>query len=133
MNDWQYRGDVDLTNGGYFWNDDNPGADYCEIVEVIPASVMGGPDNLYLIAKGSVYMPEGRKAMVAETCGWEVETRGDWIDAFMGYFGIDADSREWFAIGAVDDTYHPGFDLPDEITYLGRKTDLRGFVNERFL
>lgn len=49
---WTYIGDMDLE-GGMFYKYE--GGDYCKAVRVIPASDMGGPDNLFRIETGTIY------------------------------------------------------------------------------
>lgn len=133
-----YMGDVGIRHGGYYWHMESADSDYADIVEVIPASDMGGPDNLFYIESGTVYLPgDERETRALESCGFP-DAEGDsiepWqrVDAMASYWGLDSRRTHIVQIGR-DDPYSmggAGFNMPDKgaITYLGEKTSLRGYV-----
>ena len=104
---WNYRGDMNLENGGYFWrvSDFNNSV---EAIEIIPESVCGGPDNVFMIVKGDIYMPADKMKEAFEVCGYDYEESSAnmdmKVDAFMSHSGIQSDESETIQIG-VDDPY----------------------------
>lgn len=104
-NEWQYIGDVNLENGGLFWREDGS-ADYVLAVQVTPASDLGGPENMFHIETGSIYLPEdeAKRKSALDTIGVELgkETRQELVIAFNAYHGIDRDAwngETWIRIG----------------------------------
>ncbi len=131
-----YRGDMNLEEGGYFYRF-TPGDDYADIVEVVPASAMGGPGNLFFISAGSLYMPANDDTLkrALECCGLASDESdpAQIIYALNAYRGFDLSESHVIQIGKRDpyhDYDHGGFGMPadDAITFLGAKTDLRGYV-----
>ena len=100
MTQWQYRGDVDLREGGLFWREDGAD-DYVLAVEVIPCSAAGGPDNLFWIEEGSIYItPERAKQALAGVYGPDHEpTRADIVEAIMSHYGMERDVETTLQIG----------------------------------
>ena len=100
MYDWQYRGDVNLSEGGYFWREDGAD-DYVVVVEIIPCSAAGGPDNLFWINEGSIYItPERAKTALEGVYEPDHEpTRADIVDAIMGHYGMERDIETTLRIG----------------------------------
>lgn len=137
MSDWNYRGDIDLRHGGYYWKREGD-EDSADIVEIIPADNMGGPDNLFLIRRGSVYLPNDkeRRTSALDVIGVDLAdaTSADLVDAFMAYYGAECDCEEWLAIGRIDprdvDTF--GFSMPDDVKTVSEKTSLRGYVRANY-
>jgi hypothetical protein len=123
---WKYRGDLNIEYGGYFYNDEGPDSmpDYIEMVRVTPASDGGGPDNLFLIEKGSVYIPVDRPATLksaADCCGWTYDATAatllvdgvehafqspvwrEWmLDALLSYHGQDGADSYVVRVGKAD-------------------------------
>lgn len=137
MSDWNYCGDVNLRHGGYYWKRDG-GDDYADIVEIIAADNMGGPDNLFLIRRGTVYLPndQERRKEALECIGVDLAdaTSATLVDAFMAYHGADCEpGEEWLAIGRIDprDDWR-GFSMPDDIKTVSEKTSLRGYVRANY-
>ena len=94
---WNYCGDVSLAYGGYFWREDGAD-DYVLCVRVQPCSDAGGPDNLFWIEQGSIYMPDeaDKRRRALQCCGYENEVnppRAMLVDAFIYYQGIEMDCR----------------------------------------
>lgn len=54
--EWKYYGDMNIEYGGMFVLDEGDD-DFVRAVEVIPCSDAGGPDNLFVVEEGSIYMP----------------------------------------------------------------------------
>jgi hypothetical protein len=93
---WNYNGDINLVHGGYFWREDGSD-DYILCVRVQPCSDAGGPDNLFWIERGAVYMPDDpdKRRQALQVCGWEKEEkpcREMLVDAFLSYGNFDRDS-----------------------------------------
>lgn len=143
MAKWVYRGDVNIEFGGMFILDEGD-ADTVEAVEVVPCSDAGGPDNLYWITKGSIYMPtdEKQRKEVLAMVGWydeevadAVQTRACLIDGFNAYHGIEADIRVVVQIGKRDPFYDydsGGFSMPEVDYQLHGNTSLRKWVQREF-
>ena len=55
MTKWNYNGDMGLEYGGFYWREDGAD-DYVLAVRVTPCSDAGGPDNLFHIESGSIYI-----------------------------------------------------------------------------
>lgn len=97
--EWQYRGDVNVEHGG-LWINDAGDEDYVRAVELVACSEAGGPDNLFHVTIGSIYLPtdEARRKAALDTVGWYEESMSDrekrmcLIDGFRAYHGIDADA-----------------------------------------
>lgn len=102
---WNYNGDVDLKEGGYFWRMDSPTDDFATAVEVTPESVIDGPNNVFMIETGSIYFnPETRKSAL-DCCGYEDNdelTIDMLVDAYKSYAGIECDGRDVIQIGPQD-------------------------------
>ncbi len=100
MHKWQYRGDRDLCEGGFFWKEDDAD-DYVLAVEVIPCSAAGGPDNLFWINEGSIYItPERAKQAMEGYYEPDSEpTRGDIVEAIMSHYGMERDAETVLRIG----------------------------------
>ena len=100
MPKWQYTGDLDLKEGGFFWLDE--GDDDCvQAVVVTPCSSAGGPDNLFHIEVGSIYFARDKYADYLSVIGMEPEqaTREDVIYAAQAYAGIERDHETVVRIG----------------------------------
>lgn len=116
---WEYTGDMNLEYGGLYWRpgtrDTFPEMDYVEAVEVLPVSDMGGPDNVYIITTGSIYLGEDNRDSALSCCGYSwaedenglgyvLDTMGGaypvnrrmgltmLVDAYKAYHGMDADA-----------------------------------------
>jgi hypothetical protein len=100
MHKWQYRGDVDLREGGLFWKEDDAD-DYVLAVEVIPCSAAGGPDNLFWINEGSIYITPERAKSALEGYGtaYADATRADIVEAIMSHYGMESDIETKLRIG----------------------------------
>jgi len=103
MPKWNYRGDADLCEGGFFWREDGAD-DYVLAVEVIPCSAAGGPDNLFWINEGLIYItPDRIKAALEGVYGpYYVPDRADTIDAVMSHYGMETDSETKLRIGKYE-------------------------------
>lgn len=104
MTKWNYVGDVNLREGGYYWREDDAD-DYVLAVEVTPCSAAGGPDNLFWINEGSVYITPERAALALESCDINPDdaTRADVVDSIIGYYGIERDAETTLRIGKPED------------------------------
>lgn len=150
---WNYSGDVDLEYGGLFWRE--AGAhEYVEAVRVTPCSDAGGPNNVFHVESGSIYMPRERYGAALDTCGYKVgrawetgaqvidgtgkaldarASRALIVDAFACYHGVERDSEYMLRIGKVDPGASGwGSDCePDFVLRAG--SSLKNFVRREFL
>lgn len=87
---WNYTGDMNLEYGGTFWREDDAD-DYVLAVCVTPCSDAGGPDNLFHIESGSIYMPADKEKDALPIIGKtpEAATRLDKVIAFQAYWGVE--------------------------------------------
>ena len=101
---WNYVGDVSLRHGGYYWREDDAD-DYVLAVEIIPCSDAGGPDNLFWINEGSIYITPERAAAALESYvdNPADATRAQIVDAVMGHYGMERDAETVLRIGPVED------------------------------
>ena len=136
---WNYKGDMSITEGGYFWRKDDQFDDYASIVEVIPDSHMGGADNVFRIFIGDVYIPEDsdkRKAAL-ECCGYDYEPDEApfhiLVDAFMSYHGIECYQRHFVRIGNVDPLTCKTTIPEDFILQIRGNHKLENFIKRQFL
>ena len=95
---WNYCGDISLAYGGYYWREDGAD-DYVLCVRVQPCSDAGGPDNMFWIEQGSIYMPvdSDKQNRALQVIGMENETnpsRAALVDAFLAYGNFDRDCRD---------------------------------------
>ena len=135
---WNFNGDVNLEYGGFFWREDGAD-DYVLAVRVTPCVDAGGPDNLFHIEQGSIYMPTDpakRKSALA-CCGYEMETatRSMMVDAFMAYGGIERDSmngEQVVQIGQKQELEREGWN-PEPDYVLRGNASLEKFVRANFL
>ena len=101
---WNYNGDVGLRHGGFYWREDGAD-DYVVVVDVTPCSAAGGPDNLFWIAEGSVYITPERAATALESCDmtYADATRGQIVESIMAYYGMETDTQTVLRIGRAED------------------------------
>lgn len=136
---WNYCGDMNLECGGFYWQESGYDDDvYC--VEVIPASEMGGPDNLFLIQyDASIYLGNPDTINRAlECCGWVEDsakaTRAQIVEAVRAYQGADDRSIDWVAIGKVEESgTYCGFSMPEIDVQLRGNASLARFVRREYL
>ena len=134
---WKYSGDVNLTYGGFYWRKDK-GADYAEIVRITPCADAGGPDNLFEISSGSVYLPEGKATADAlACCGAEDFPPSDSrdVESQVAYSGIDSDSSQIVRIGPPSEFWadRGGAWNPAPDTILRSNVNLANYVRREFL
>lgn len=100
MYKWNYRGDVNLCEGGYYWREDGAD-DYVLAVEVVPCSAAGGPDNLFWISEGSIYITPERAKDALEGFGISPDeaTRDDIVDAIISHYGLERGVETTLRIG----------------------------------
>jgi hypothetical protein len=136
MTKWNYNGDVSLSYGGYFWREDGAD-DYVLVVRVQPCSDAGGPDNLFWIEQGSLYLPDDadKRRCALAACGWDKEEspcRAMLVDAFIAYGGIDRDRTVVVRFGPAQPAGREfGTMEPDVI--LRANASLKNYVKNNFL
>lgn len=134
---WNYSGDISLEYGGFFWREDDA-EDYVRAVQVTPCSDAGGPDNLYCIEIGSVYLPldadERKRALDTIGASAETATRAELVEAFRAYHGIERDTygEHVVRIGKAQETRRGGWaPKPDKV--LPANAGLQRYVEREFL
>ena len=135
---WNYCGDVSICHGGLYWQDSGD-SDYVNAVKVTPCSDAGGPDNLFWIEKGTIYMPADKADYVLSIVGETKETAKplDYVLAFDAYHGIESDlygTHLVVQIGKTQDEPGRGWGAEREPDYILRgNASLRKFVRREFL
>lgn len=102
---WNYCGDINLREGGFFWRMDNPNDDFAEVVEIIPESAIGGPDNVFMIHIGSVYFNKSHRQRALDCIGYIGDEEPDMatvVNAHIAYGGMDVSFYDAIQIGPVD-------------------------------
>jgi len=134
MAKWKYSGDINLECGGFYWLDD--GSDYIQAVVVTPCSDAGGPDNLFHVDKGHIFIDPAKAANMLDVIGMTpVEaSRDDLIYAAQAYGGIERDFESVLRFGKDESEYVSGGGWnPSPDTVLRRNTNLRKYVEREFL
>jgi hypothetical protein len=69
---WKYSGDVNIRQGGYFFNTEGLKYNYVDAVRVTACADAGGPDNLFWVETLVINMPEDEAGLkeVISCCGW---------------------------------------------------------------
>jgi hypothetical protein len=92
---WNYDGDINLEYGGLFWRKTGFD-DYVDVVEISPCTDQGGPNNLFIITRGSIYLPKDRDARKSALNIIGVDMADaklrDLVHAFNAYHGVERDS-----------------------------------------
>jgi hypothetical protein len=136
---WNFNGDINLEYGGFFWREDGAD-DYVRAVRITPCSDAGGPDNLFHVEQGSIYMPldAAKRKSALSVCGYENEanpSRSMLVDSFMAYHGIDRDSmngEQVVRIGKAQELARDGWN-PEPDFVLRGNSSLERFVKGQFL
>ncbi len=135
---WNYNGDVNLREGGFFWREDDSD-NYVLAVRVTPCRDAGGPCNLFDIESGSIYLPlePAKRKSALDVCGYDLETatRSQFVDAFMAYHGIDGGDETVIRIGPPDPFFNDrgGAWNPKPDTILRANRSLERYVHDNFL
>jgi len=136
MPKWKYSGDVDLEHGGFYWLDEGD-EDFVTAVDVIPCSDAGGPDNLFYIESGTIYLPTDRdkQESILSVIGMTPEdaSRDDFIYAAKAYAGLERDSEEVIQIGKAEEPYRSGGWNPEPDTVLRGNARLIRYVERNYL
>ena len=135
---WKYFGDVNLEYGGLFWQWDG-GPDYVNAIDVTPCGDAGGPDNLFHIAKGSIYLPldVDRRNSALNCIGYSARPAPlcVLVDAFHAYHGIDGDvynAETIVRVGKPEECSASGW-APKPDVVLRRNASLKKYVEREFL
>lgn len=135
MTKWNYNGDMHLECGGFYWKEDGAD-DYVLAVEVTPCSDAGGPDNLFLITTGTIYISERNLDSALDTIGMTraEASREDIVYAMRAYHGLDDRNETVIRLGKDESDYaRPGGWNPEPDYVLRRNTNLRKYVERNFL
>jgi len=150
MTRYQYNGDVDVENGGY-WASTGPEErryGYSSVVRVTPCADAGGPDNMFWVETLTVNIPDDKRlAMAFDFCGY----KEDWlkgltpfqrfcraVDACLsvGHYEPDDTGRPWsqlVQIGADDSFYRPSHDTWTADRKLRANWKLRNWIKAIYL
>lgn len=152
---WNYTGDVNLTEGGLFWREDDAD-DYVLAVDVVPCSAGGGPSNLFNIVDGSIFLPvaDPKRLTSALAClGWNLdpitmdlshngetvrkgskEWRRMLVESFHAYHGLDERTETVVQIGPSEEVYSRGGEWsPEPDVILHGNAKLKNYVRSNFL
>lgn len=130
VTDWEYFGDVDIEQGGYYYRHDlnsNGFPYYTDVIRVTDLDGATGADGLTLIEQLSTFGfdNKSRVASALSCCGWDVSfLRGKGketilailVDAFLSYGYYDP----------AGDMYHPDYWIVVNDSY-GALSDKRGW------
>lgn len=138
-NHWNYVGDINLSEGGYFWRIGS--ADWVECVEIIPDSGLNGADNVFHVIGGSMHISDdpAKRKQVLDCTGFKGDvTSADWpelVDAFHAYYGIERDSVTTVRIGKIDPLTNPmsAFANENDVFHLRANHKLKNYVKKNFL
>lgn len=135
---WTYSGDTNLEYGGLFWQWDG-GPDYVAAIRVAPVSDSGGPDNVYEITRGSIYMPQDAdNARALDVVGHTIVGPPELmtlVAAWEAYHGMDLDSyggRAVVRIGKAEDANPNGWNPAPDVILPGNAR-LKNYVEREFL
>jgi hypothetical protein len=139
MTKWNYCGDKDIREGGFYWREDGAD-DYVLAVRVTPCSAAGGPDNLFYVEEGSIYLDAAKAADVLSVIGMTpVEaSRADWVYAALAYAGIERDGEAVVRIGKDERASDPwrysdsGWN-PEPTVILRGNASLRRYIERDWL
>lgn len=139
---WFYSGDVNLENGGFFYNLDNWQYNYVEAWRVVPYSDAGGHDNQFWLEELTVNIREPGPQLdsILGFCGYKetirIETprrrRHLLVDAHAAYGAYDQGRTRVIQIGPRPDEFYGGREEPltPEIV-LRSGTDLKKWLRKR--
>lgn len=139
---WHYIGDINIEYGGTYIQESGY-LDHAYYVDTVPCSDCGGPNNLFWIEKGSVYL--GNPSHVARALECMGHEKGDKVSlietayAVFRYMGGDCDIRRIIQIGKGDaDSYYRdygfrGFAYPEVDEYLRGNVSLKRYVRREWL
>lgn len=147
---WNYCGDGNLECGGYYWRQDDPEDDWAYCVDVNGSDAFGGPDNIYLVQVGTLYIPESDKDKQAclDVCGYKLidnaihdcaggifpldseHGKALLMDSVKAYGGVEADYNVVIQIGKLDSDVEYVFE-PTDIIH--GNTDLRKHIERECL
>jgi hypothetical protein len=127
---------------GHYWRH-YPGDSWIDAVKVTCCNEAEGPDNLWLVEKGSYpissnLMFEGALSMACYPESQKVPTLSELVHAFDGYCGIDRDSmngESYVQLGAkrYGGTGHGLGDSVESDYVLHGNADLERFIRYEFL
>lgn len=135
-NKWNYNGDSDLGNGGWYWQEDGQNGeflDYVSIVDVIPEADIGGRSNVFFVSTGTLYLGD-KVTESAECCGIQgPPSREQLIYSMKAYKGFDEDIYTFLIqIGKAEPENHNGtFGEPH--VFLRGNAKLENYIKNNYL
>ena len=139
VNDWTNFGDVNVEHGQLWIKNafSDSTEDFAECVRIFSASEFGGPDNVYVIERGSIYIPldDAEKVKSALDVIGKSLSCATWIDlalAFEAYHGIELDAwggREVVSVGKPEDAK----ESVDVDKVLRGNASIRKYLRENYL
>ncbi|MGR3178763.1 MAG: hypothetical protein ACUZ8E_11965 [Candidatus Anammoxibacter sp.] len=152
---WNYNGDVNLECGGYYWRQDDPEDDYVYCVGIVGSNAFGGPDNIYLVESGTLYIPESDKDkqaclntcgyklidnMIHDCCGGIFSLDSDHgkillIDSIKAYYGVESGygGQEVIQIGKLDSQYDESDYVFNPTIVIHGNNNLRKYIEKEYL
>lgn len=130
---WNYEGDRNLYCGGFYWREDGAD-DYVLAVVVTPCSDAGGPDNLYFIESGNIYIGDNvtRIDSALDCIGAKrPPTRRETVYAMNAYAGLDDRTPTVIRIGREEPGDWQWNPEPDIVLHGNAK--LRRYVEREML
>ena len=131
---WNYVGDVNIEYGGYFWRQIS--SDYAECVNVFPLSDGGGPNNIFAVEVGGVYISDDKaKRDAALSVIGHDGAKPDFdmlVEGFMAYNGIERDSTYYVQVGAKRDEARDFQDVQPDVT-LRANASLLKFIKREYV
>lgn len=140
FNGWNYVGDQNLREGGFYWKVDDTDTQSVSVVQIIAYSAAGGPDNLFQLKTGLIMwdLVRGDILESARThsglVGGEQFALGDDVAALIGYQGVDNPDEDWtLRIGPVDPYWGGVGEFPEPEHVLRDGTSLRKWIQREYL
>lgn len=132
---WNYCGDISLAYGGYYWREDGAD-DYVLCVRVQPCSDAGGPDNMFWIEQGSLYIPDKPDELkrALDCCGYSDDkpSRSMIVDALIAYRGFDHDPATVVRFGPAQPANREFESMTPDVI-LRANASLKNYVKNNYL
>lgn len=139
MAKWNYCGDVNLTEGGYFWKQDQPNNDCVDMVEVFPDANMGGADNVFHVFVGSMYITDDmeKRKSALDCVGYEGDPKDatfeTLVDALFAYMGMEGSETHAIRIGQIDPLTSDATVSEENIWQIRGNWKLSNYIKKHFL
>lgn len=138
-NGWEYIGDINLTHGGFFWRQEDPSTKDISVVQIIPYKDAGGPDNLFRIKVGQIFLDSINKEELDAARNQHIPAKGpltidDDVLATMIHWGLEDADEDWtLMIGPKDNLWGGIGVFPEPDRVLRDGTSLRKWIEREYL